>query len=61
MIGTVAGDDTVLVVAAEDSAGRMVASRLAELAGVRRLGADGTRPDDAATDRDGAGNGTEAQ
>ena len=34
VIGTVAGDDTVLVVAAEDVGGRAVADRLAALAGL---------------------------
>ncbi|HXQ90187.1 MAG TPA: arginine repressor [Acidimicrobiales bacterium] len=33
MIGTVAGDDTVLVVATEEAGGALVATRLAELAG----------------------------
>ncbi len=38
MIGTVAGDDTVLVVAAEDAGGAAVATRLAELAGTNGAG-----------------------
>jgi len=33
MIGTVAGDDTVLVIATEEAGGAVVANRLAELAG----------------------------
>ena len=35
VLGTIAGDDTVLVIAAEDSGGRSVAARLGELAGGR--------------------------
>jgi transcriptional regulator of arginine metabolism len=38
VIGTVAGDDTVLVVAAEAAGGRGVASRLAALSGIGRDG-----------------------
>jgi len=34
VVGTVAGDDTVLVVAAEDPGGSVVASRIAEVVGV---------------------------
>ena len=41
VIGTVAGDDTVLVVAAEDAGGAVIAGRLAELAGTN--GAADTR------------------
>jgi transcriptional regulator of arginine metabolism len=36
LIGTVAGDDTILAVVAQDASGADVAGRLAELAGVRR-------------------------
>ncbi len=36
VIGTVAGDDTILAVVAQDASGADVAGRLAELAGVRR-------------------------
>ena len=51
MIGTVAGDDTVLVVAAEDAGGALIAARLAELAGTNGSAAndstnDGTDDDD---------------
>jgi transcriptional regulator of arginine metabolism len=38
VIGTVAGDDTVLVVAAEEAGGMAVAGRLAELAGTNGAG-----------------------
>lgn len=38
VVGTVAGDDTVLVVAAEDTGGATLAGRLADLAGVGRPG-----------------------
>jgi arginine repressor len=36
VIGTVAGDDTVLVVCSEEVGGRKVAGRLARLAGLER-------------------------
>ncbi len=42
MIGTVAGDDTVLVVAAEETGGAVLAQRLAELAGTNGTGAGAT-------------------
>jgi transcriptional regulator of arginine metabolism len=38
IVGTVAGDDTVLVVAAEDEGGKAVASRLKEVAGFGESG-----------------------
>ena len=34
VVGTVAGDDTVLVVAAEDPGGSVVATRIAEVVGM---------------------------
>jgi transcriptional regulator of arginine metabolism len=40
VIGTVAGDDTVLVIAAEEVGGAVVASRLADLAGTSGAGAN---------------------
>jgi hypothetical protein len=40
VIGTVAGDDTVLVVASEPSGGTAVADRLAEVAGLDTLSPD---------------------
>jgi transcriptional regulator of arginine metabolism len=62
MIGTVAGDDTVLVIAAETTGGAALARRLAELAGTNGTGAaDGAgtgATTDATTDgmdRNGAG------
>jgi transcriptional regulator of arginine metabolism len=43
VIGTVAGDDTVLVIAAEDTGGAVIARRLAGLAGLARPnGTNGT-------------------
>src|SRR6202163_2650636 len=47
VIGTVAGDDTVLVVAGEQAGGAQVASRLADLAGTNAQMSD--------TDMNGAG------
>jgi transcriptional regulator of arginine metabolism len=41
VIGTVAGDDTVLVVAGEDAGGAFVAERIAELAGTQGTGTNG--------------------
>jgi transcriptional regulator of arginine metabolism len=41
VIGTVAGDDTVLVVASEDTGGALVAERIAELAGTNGTGTNG--------------------
>src|SRR5579862_8451913 len=41
VIGTVAGDDTVLVIASEDVGGAPVAARLADLAGTNGSGANG--------------------
>jgi len=41
VIGTVAGDDTVLVVAAQDTGGEFMAKRLAELAGTNGAGTNG--------------------
>jgi len=49
VIGTVAGDDTVLVVAAQDAGGELMAKRLAELAGTNGAGTNDTG-------RDGPGN-----
>ena len=43
VIGTVAGDDTVLVVAGEDPGGASVAERIAELAGTNGTGTNGAR------------------
>ncbi|HUY22239.1 MAG TPA: arginine repressor [Acidimicrobiales bacterium] len=43
VIGTVAGDDTVLVVAAEDHGGAVVAQRIAGLAGTNGAGTNGAR------------------
>ncbi len=43
VIGTVAGDDTVLVVASEDTGGAAVAHRLAMLSGLEAPGGDGSR------------------
>src|SRR6202163_3700218 len=43
VIGTVAGDDTVLVVAGEDPGGALVAARIAELAGTNGTGTNGAR------------------
>ncbi len=42
VIGTVAGDDTVLVVAAQDSGGAVIAARLSELAGITDGNGTGT-------------------
>jgi transcriptional regulator of arginine metabolism len=50
VLGTVAGDDTLLVVVAEGRSGRAVAGRLAALAGLATPGAG--------ADRDGGGAGT---
>jgi len=47
VIGTVAGDDTVLVIASEDPGGAPVAARLADLAGTNGSDADGAGPHDA--------------
>ena len=47
VIGTVAGDDTVLVIAAEDAGGAVIAGRLAELAGT-----NGTESPDTAESED---------
>ena len=53
VIGTVAGDDTVLVVAAEDVGGAVVAERIAEVAGTNGTGSNaernGTGSDDIGT------------
>jgi transcriptional regulator of arginine metabolism len=52
VIGTVAGDDTVLVVASEAMGGAAVARRLAVLSGLvapADTGADGQEPDDGST------------
>jgi transcriptional regulator of arginine metabolism len=51
VIGTVAGDDTVLVIASEEAGGALIAARLAELAGTNGSAAndstnDGTDDDD---------------
>ena len=43
VIGTVAGDDTVLVVAAEGHGGAAVAERIARLAGTNGAGTNGAR------------------
>ena len=43
VIGTVAGDDTVLVVAAEEPGGAVVAERLAEMAGTDGAQSNGAR------------------
>jgi transcriptional regulator of arginine metabolism len=43
VIGTVAGDDTVLVVAAQDTGGELMAKRLADLAGTNGAGTNGAR------------------
>ncbi|HTZ08682.1 MAG TPA: arginine repressor [Acidimicrobiales bacterium] len=43
VLGTVAGDDTVLVVAAEEHGGAEVAGRIVRLAGTNGHGADGAR------------------
>ncbi len=53
VIGTVAGDDTVLVVASENPGGAVVADRLAEVAGLDSPGPlkRGTGPQPAATQR----------
>jgi transcriptional regulator of arginine metabolism len=53
MIGTVAGDDTVLVVAAEEPGGAVVADRIARLAGTNGPGTDGAGTNRAGTN--GAG------
>jgi transcriptional regulator of arginine metabolism len=42
VIGTVAGDDTVLVVASQDSGGAVIAARLSELAGITDGNGTGT-------------------
>jgi transcriptional regulator of arginine metabolism len=42
VIGTVAGDDTVLVVAGQDSGGAVIAARLSELAGITDGNGTGT-------------------
>ncbi len=59
MIGTVAGDDTVLVVAAEATGGAALAQRLAELAGTNGTGTGtataGTTTPGATTGIDGNG------
>ncbi len=57
MIGTVAGDDTVLVIAAEATGGAALAQRLAELAGTNGTGPDSTGTDSTGTDRDRNGAG----
>ena len=50
MIGTVAGDDTVLVVASEATGGAAVAHRLAVLSGLEPSGGAQDRQTDMTTD-----------
>ena len=52
IVGTVAGDDTVLVVASEDVGGRELADRLREIAGFEDAQTDNAPARSTATDRD---------
>ena len=53
VIGTVAGDDTVLVVAAQDVGGDVMAGRLADLAGTNGAGTNDTVSNDTILERHG--------
>jgi transcriptional regulator of arginine metabolism len=58
VIGTVAGDDTVLVVAGEDAGGAVIAKRLADLAGTNGAAASDAETNDTEiedTGKNGAG------